>query len=279
MAVSRSFASNPGSGRLAEERGPEIRRMTRTDVFDALRLGLDDFRARPSHYAFVAVVYPVIGLALFTWASRGDALQLIYPLVAGFALVGPIAALGPYEISRRREQGLDASWGHALDVFRSPALPALAAVGLLLLVLFGAWIAAAQAIYVWALGPEGPESLPALLREVFGTARGWTMLVVGNLVGFLFALTALCVSVVSLPLLLDRDGGAAVAIATSVRVVRRNPGPMLLWGLIVAGLLVLGAIPALAGLIVVLPVLGHATWHIYRKAVVDGGQRSSAPSR
>lgn len=271
MATSRTFATpHPGADRLAGARAPEIRRMTRADVFDALRQGLDDFRAQPSHYAFLAVIYPVIGFALFTWASRGDALELIYPLAAGFALVGPIAAIGPYEISRRRERGLDASWGHALDVFRSPALPSLAAVGFVLLVLFGAWIATAEAIYVWALGADRPESVPALLREVFGTGGGWLMLLVGNLVGFLFALVALCVSVVSLPLLLDRNVGSAVAISTSVRAVRQNPGPMLLWGFIVAGLLLLGAIPALAGLIVVLPVLGHATWHIYRKAIADG---------
>lgn len=271
MATSRTLGTEPGAGRIAAARAPEIRRMTRADVLDALRQGLEDFRARPSHYAFVAVVYPVIGFALFAWASRGDALELVYPLVAGFALVGPIAALGPYEISRRRERGLDASWGHALDVFRSPALPSLLAVGVVLLLLFGAWIAAAEAIYLWTLGPGAASSLPALAGTVFGTAEGWSMLLVGNLVGFLFALAALCVSVVSLPLLLDRpEIGAAEAVTTSVRAVRRNPGPMLLWGLIVAGVLLLGAIPALAGLIVALPVLGHATWHIYRKAVVDG---------
>ena len=263
------------SGEAASE-PIEVRRIEVADVLDALRAGLDDFMARPSHYAFVVVVYPVIGLAMFAWVARGSALHLIYPLVSGFALLGPVAALGLYEISRRRERGLDTAWSHAFAVTGSPAIPAIAAVGLWLLVLFGAWILVAGLIYDATFGGVAQTSLRGLAADVLTTPSGWMMLLVGNAVGFLFALLALCTTVVAFPLLLDREVGAIAAVRTSARAVARSPGPLMVWGLIVAGSMFLGAVPALIGLIVVLPVLGHATWHIYRKVVPAAGRRGPA---
>lgn len=246
---------------------PAVRQITVADVYDAVRRGFDDFWEKPSHYVFLCLIYPIIGLALITWSSGGNALQLVYPLMAGFALIGPLAAIGLYEISRRRELDLDASWLHALDVRKSPALAAIVAVGVMLLALFIAWLYTAQALYQWLYGPGAPASITAFIYDVFTTQRGWTLIILGNVIGFLFALVVLSTTVVAFPLLLDRDVGATVAIKTSAKAMLTNPGPMLLWGLIVAVALLIGSLPLFVGLAVVIPVLGHSTWHLYRKVV------------
>jgi uncharacterized membrane protein len=142
--------------------------------------------------------------------------------------------------------------------------------GLLLMAIFAIWLNVAIAIYDLTLGPEPPLSAAAFMRDVFTTEMGWTMIGVGVGVGFLFAVLVLAISVVSVPLLLDRDVGLATAIATSVRAVLTNPGPMAAWGLIVAFALVLGSLPLFLGLVFVMPVLGHATWHLYRRVVASG---------
>jgi uncharacterized membrane protein len=170
-------------------------------------------------------------------------------------------------MSRRREQGIDITWADAFGVVSAPAFGAILVLGLILLAIFLLWLAAAYAIWLMTLGPVPPASVGAFVHEVLTTGAGWTMIVVGVGVGFLFALVVLAISVVSFPLLLDRDVGLYTAVATSVRTVLTNPGPMAAWGLIVAGGLVLGSLPVLLGLIIVMPVLGHATWHLYRKVV------------
>jgi uncharacterized membrane protein len=246
---------------------PQIRKIELADLREALARGLDDFLAMPSHAVFLCLIYPVVGFLLFRLVLGANVLPLLFPLAAGFALIGPLAALGLYEMSRRREQGLEVSWKHALDVFRSPSLGAIMALGLLLVAIFLTWIAVAQAIYVATFGYEPAAAMPDFARQVLTTPAGWTLAIVGNGVGFLFAVVALTLSVVSFPLLLDRDVGAAVAILTSARAVMANPVVMAYWGLIVAVLLLIGSLPAFIGLAVVVPVLGHATWHLYRKVV------------
>jgi uncharacterized membrane protein len=244
-----------------------VRTLTLADLKDALAKGIDDFSAMPSHAVFLCLIYPIAGLVLGRLAVGYDVLPLLFPLMAGFALVGPFAAIGLYEMSRRREQGLDISWRHILDVRHRPTFGAIVILGVLLMAIFLIWIAVAQAIYVATFGYLPAASIPDFLEQVLTTSAGWTLIVVGNGVGFLFAVTVLTISVVSFPLLIDRDVGAAGAIVTSVRVVLANPIIMAAWGLIVAALLVVGSIPLLFGLAVVMPVLGHATWHLYRKAV------------
>jgi uncharacterized membrane protein len=246
---------------------PKVRRIGPEDCLAALREGFDDFLAVPTYPAFVGLFYAVAGIAIVAMSSLTSALQLIFPLAAGFALIGPFVAIGLYEMSRRRDRGLAVRGRDALAVLRSPALPSILALGLVLLMIFAAWIFAAELIYVWLYGPNPPAAALPFLADVLTTARGWTLIVLGGLIGFCFAALALCISVVSFPLMLDRDVGLIPALETSVRVARENPLAVALWGLIVAVALALGSLPLFLGLAVVMPVLGHATWRLYRKAV------------
>ena len=246
---------------------PVVRSLGPADLRDALRKGLADFTAMPTHVIFLGLIYPIVGLLLARVMFGYEIVPLLSPLAAGFALLGPFAGIGLYELSRRRELGLDTRWRHAFDVVHSPSLPAILALGCLLLLIFGIWLAVANAIYVANFGYHEPASLTEFAGRVLRTPQGHNLIVVGNLVGFLFAALAASISVVSFPLLLDRHAGLTVAMLTSLRVVLRNPATMALWGLIVAGLLAVGSLPFLLGLAVVVPVLGHATWHLYRRAV------------
>ena len=247
---------------------PRVRTIGPRDLIDALAKGFADFWAMPTHVIFLSLIYPVIGLVIAGAAFGANLLPLVYPFAAGFALVGPFAAIGLYELSRRRELGQEADWSHVFDLLQADSFRAILALGLLLLAIFGLWIAVAQAIYVSQFGYADPQSPGHFLREVLTTPAGHRMILIGNGVGFLFALVAFTLSVVAFPLLIDRDVGAAAAALTSVKAVLRNPFTMALWGLIVAAALLIGSLPFFVGLAIVVPVLGHATWHLYRKVVV-----------
>lgn len=246
---------------------PKVRSIGMLDVLDALRLGFNDFREKPSHYIFLCLLYPVAGIVLVVWSAGANLLPLMFPLASGFALLGPIAALGLYEISRRRELRLEATWQDALNVRKSPAILSILGGAVVLLLLFLVWLAVARVIHAWHFGAEAPETISGFLEDVLLTPGGWSMMLWGNLTGLFFAVVALSISLVTFPLLLDRDVGLLLALDTSVRATLANPAPVLLWGVIVAALLVIGSIPLFAGLAVVLPVLGHSTWHLYRKLV------------
>jgi uncharacterized membrane protein len=246
---------------------PVVRKIAMSDLKDALAKGIDDFRAFPTHVIFLSIIYPIIGLVLAGLTLSYDLLPLLFPLAAGFALVGPFAAIGLYELSRQRELGLDVSWRDAFGARRSQSTDGIIALGLLLVIIFVLWVAVAQAIYIANFGYTPAILIPDFLRQVFTTPAGWMLIIVGNGVGFLFAAVVLTISIVSFPLLLDRDVGAVVAVLTSVRAVLRNPLTIAAWGLIVATLLVIGSLPLFVGLAVVMPVLGHSTWHLYRKLV------------
>lgn len=244
-----------------------VRKINLSDLGDALRLGWEDFKAIPTHAIVLCVIYPVLGLVLFRYALGHSVLPLLFPLAAGFTLIGPFAALGLYELSRRRERGEEAAAWDAIQVLRAPSFGAILELGVLLLVLFGVWIAAADAIYIAIFGYAPAASIPDFAQRILTTAAGWSLIVIGCGVGMLFALIALCVSVVSFPLMLDRHATAIDAIRTSMRAVMMNPVEMAVWGLMVAALLAVGSVPFFVGLAVVLPVLGHATWHLYRRMV------------
>jgi uncharacterized membrane protein len=246
---------------------PVVRRLAPSDLFHSLARGVDDFVAMPSHAIFLCVIYPLLGILLVSMTLGNSLLPLAFPIAAGFALVGPLAAIGLYELSRRREAGLDSSPSHVFDVLHSPSLGAIVALGLLLTAIFLIWLAVAEGIYIANFGYKAPASIRQFADDVLNTSAGWNLIFVGTGVGFLFAVVVLTISAVSFPLLLDRDVGAPAALLTSIRVVAANPGTMALWGFIVAALLVIGSIPCFLGLTVVMPVLGHATWHLYRRAV------------
>jgi uncharacterized membrane protein len=244
-----------------------IRRIGTADLREALRQGWEDFLANPTQLVFLCVLYPLVGLVAARAFSGGALLPLLWPLVAGLSLVGPVAAVGLYEISRRREAGEQVSWLTAFAVLRHPNLPNIAILGILLMAIFVAWIAVAKGIYNTTLGHLPVNSFSELWQAVFTTPEGQRLLLLGNGVGFLFALAVLVLTVVSTPMLIDRSVGIGTAIQTSIRACLANPGPMAIWGLIVAALLLLGCLPAFIGLAVVMPVLGHATWHLYRRVV------------
>jgi len=244
----------------------DIQKISATDLVDALSKGLDDFKAKPSHLVILAILYPLAMVVSANIAAGYIPLPLIFPLLSGFALIGPVAAIGLYETSRRREQGLDISWEHAFNVMRHPSMNLLM-LSLLIGVIYFVWLAAAFAIYRQIYGSIVPTSITDFIWEVLTTPAGWTLIIVGCGVGFLFAIVVLAISAVSFPMLLDMHVSVVRAVQTSVHAFLVNPMTMMLWGFIVAGLLLIGAVPLFAGLAVVMPVLGHATWHLYRKVV------------
>ena len=260
-------AALPNPTRHIGEAVPVVQKITARDLWDALKKGAADVGALRDDILFIALIYPLAGLLLMRLAFSLDLLPLIFPLASGFTLVGPVAAIGLYELSRRREQGDHVTWLDAFNVFRSPALMSILGLGAILLALFFVWLGVAYEIYLLNLGGPAPPTIAAFEQSVFQTGGGWAMIAEGFGVGFLFAIAAFAISVVSFPLLLDRDVSMWTAIGTSLRVVKANPGVMLLWGAIVAGALALGSLPALVGLVFVVPLLGHATWHLYRKVI------------
>ena len=246
---------------------PIIRKIGFADLKDAVAKGVDDFLAMPTHVIFLAIIYPLVGLFLARMTFRYDVMPLLFPLVGGFGLIGPFAAIGLYELSRQREKGVDVSWKHVFGVLQCRSLDSIAALGMVLLIVFVIWLATAQSLYQSLFGYGAPESIEQFLSDILTTSEGWILVIAGNGIGFLFAVLVLTISVVSFPLLLDRDVGAMVAMRTSVRAVLRNPLMMAVWGLFVAVALVIGSLPFFVGLAVVLPVLAHSTWHLYGKVV------------
>ena len=246
---------------------PIIRKIGMADLKDALVKGLADFNAMPTHLLFLCIIYPIVVLIAARVYAGYEALPLVFPILAGYTMIGPLVATGMYELSRRRELGLDTSRLRAFDVLRSPSIRAIVTLGAGLLMVYFAWLGAAWAIYVLNFGSATPTSILGFVDQVFTTSAGWTLIIVGSGVGFLFATVAFTLSVMSFPMLLDRDVGIVMAVRTSIRAVLVNPIPLGMWGFIIAGSMFIGALPVFVGLAVTLPVIGHAAWHLYRKVV------------
>jgi len=242
-----------------------VRNVGPGDIKYALAKGIDDSLAMPSFHVFLALTYPIA----LMWLT-GYALPLLFPLMAGFALVGPFAGIGLYEMSRRRELGLDTSWEHAFAIVRSRSIRSILSLGLLLLAIFAGWILAAQSLYAALFGTAPTNSLADLIAIIFSTPQGWKLIGYGTVIGFIFAVVALSISVVSFPLILDRDAGVLVAVRTSIRAVLANPITMAMWGMIVAAVLATGFLLLFVGLAVAVPILAHSSWHLYRRVVVHG---------
>ncbi len=213
-----------------------VRKIGFADLRDAIAKGVDDFLAMPTHVILLSVIYPVVGLLLarMSFRLRHDA-DLIPSRGRLCAASVHFAAIGLYELSRRREEGLDTSWKHAFEVARSSSADAIFALALMLVILFVAWLAVAQALYQSLFGYGAPR----IHRTVSSiksshTREGWTLIIAGNAIGFLFAVTAFAISVVSFPLLLDHDVGTVVAVHTSIKAVLLNPVIMAAWALFIA---------------------------------------------
>ena len=246
---------------------PQIRDIKPADLKAAFMAGVDDFRVMPTHLVLLVIIYPILGLVLARIAFGYDMLPLLFPIISGFALIGPLAAVGLYELSRRRQLGLEASWRQAFSVFTSPAIKNVLGLGVVQLVIYVAWLVSAQLIYFATFGSEFPQSYTGFVFDVLTTSAGWTLIIVGCGVGAVFATLVLSISAISFPMLLDKDVSIATAVKTSVRAIKMNPVAMTIWGATVVALLVLGSIPFFLGLAIVMPILGHATWHLYRRIV------------
>lgn len=253
---------------------PAIRKVGLREVGEALALGFKDFRVNPVQRMLMALIYPLAGLFLAWVVWTTQAFPLLYPIAAGFALIGPFASAGLYEISRRRELGVASPWLSEFAVLRSPHLGAVVELGVLLSVIFVLWLATANALYDHLLEGAGGESISALLQLALGTRAGWILCAGGTAIGFLFAVAVFSLGVLSFPLLLDRDlagsteDQVATAVETSVRAVIKSPMAMAAWAAVTAIGVMIGLATALVGFIVLIPILGHATWHLYRKIVV-----------
>ena len=252
-----------------------VRKITDHDLHLSLRQGLDDFLEMRGDIVFAGLIYTLIGLAAVVMTTNGPLMPFFVPVVAGVGFLGPVAAIGFYELARRREKGERSNWGHFFDVRKRTAADDIAMVaGLLLLIFFG-WLLAAGLLYVMLFGCATPTSVTGFFSEVFTTGRGWAMIVLGAFIGAVFGWFVLALSVASMPMLVDCDVSAAEAVSASWRASHANRAQMIRWGAIVTGLLILGSIPLFVGLAVVLPVLGYATWHLYTRLV----DREAIPRR
>lgn len=247
---------------------PKVRDIGRDDVVAALRAGFADFRAAPLYGLAFGAVYAFGGLFLL-WLTLGIGLgYLTYPFATGFALIGPFVAVGCYEVSRRRECGEALDPRGIFGVIFSQSGRELGWMAFVTLFVFILWMYQVRILLILTLGFKNFTSFAEFARLVATTSDGWLFLALVHLDGLVFALATFSLTVVAFPLLLDREVDFVTAMITSVQSVTRNPRTMISWGLIVAALLFLAALPAFLGLLVVLPVLGHATWHLYRRLVV-----------
>lgn len=267
MASSTHTPSSVPSDRVPPRRDPVVRAIGAQDVVDAFGQGLRDFQRAPGYGLLFGAVYALGGIAIALFATVMHQAYLVYPLAAGFALIGPFVAVGLYEVSRRLETGQPLSLSGVFGVIFEQGRRELGWMAFVTLFLFIIWMYQVRLLLALFLGFQTFTTMGEFLNVVITTPEGLMFLLVGNVVGAILALVLFSLTVVSFPLLLDRDLDFITAMITSVRAVVTNPVPMIGWALAIVALMIAACLPAFAGLLVVLPVLGFSTWHLYRKLV------------
>jgi uncharacterized membrane protein len=270
------MASKSIAAEAARSKQIPVRTITNDDLRFALRQGFEDFRTFRGDIILAGLVYTLIGIAAVVMTTSSPLMPFFLPVVAGVGLLGPIAAVGLYELAHPREEGdKDLHWYNIHDVRKRSTVDDMGMVAGLLLAIFFLWLLAAGILYAVLFGWTAPATIPQFLGMVFGTPRGWALIVAGLVVGAIFGWIVLGLSVASLPMLVDCDVSAPQAVSASWRAAHANKGEMVRWGLIVLGLLVLGSIPLFVGLAFVLPWLGYSTWHLYTRLI----DRDAIPER
>jgi uncharacterized membrane protein len=251
-----------------------VRQLTWSDLLHSLKAGYEDFLEVPTHVVLIALIYAVVCIFLIAGTFHYPMLPLAFPITAGLAFVAPVAASGLYELSRCREAKLNHSWTRVLKIVHSPSLGAIIVFGLLLAAICLTWLWVASASFTALFDTDDTTFFARLVNKLLKTPIGWSVIVIETAVGCVFAGLLFTISVIALPLLLDRNVGTAVALLASIRVVAANPAMMARWGLIVMVMLVIGAMPFFVCWAVVVPVLGHASWHLYRRAIEPDARSS-----
>lgn len=255
------------TGETAPARRIRIRKISLADIGRALLLGMDDFRANLRFGLFFGAIYVLGGLFIVTALTVYHLPWLIIPVAIGFPLIGPFIAVGLYEISRRREQGLPVTWSAILaEVFRQRERQ-LSWMAFVVLFIFWIWIYQVRLLFALFLGYKAPAELDALMVMIVSTTQGLLFLGVGTIVGAVIATILFSATIISMPLLLDHEVDFITAMITSIRSVLENPLALLTFGFVVGASALAALLPAFIGLLLVLPVLGHATWHVYRATI------------
>ncbi len=245
---------------------PVVRRIAAVDIAEALGQGLRDFQAMPLYGLAFGAIYAAGGIAILLCLTAFGLVYLAYPLAAGFALIGPFVAIGLYEISRRREAGQAISISGIWSTVKTRS--EIGWMAFVTLFVFVIWTYQVRLLIALLLGLNASfSSLQQFITVVLTTSEGLWFLLIGNAVGAALSLILFSLTVVSFPLLLDRDVDFVTAMVTSVRAVVTSPLPMVGWAAVIVVLLVVSSLPYFLGLVVTLPVLGHATWHLYRRIV------------
>ena len=240
--------------------------ITKRDILQVLAAGLRDFRAAPLYGLAIASIYTVGGWLLILLLVRFELPFLVYPLAAGFALIAPFIATAFYAVSRSLERNEPLLWSAIAGSVWQASRRDLGWMALVTGFSLFIWMDIAALLFFGFLGLKS-YSAPELLREIFTTPMGLLFLAIGHGVGAVIAFAVFSFSVTSFPMLFDRDVDFITAMITSVKVVLANPMAMLVWCATITGLIGFSLLTGLVGLLVVLPVLGHASWHLYRRAL------------
>lgn len=261
----------PRTGTPAPYAMPKVNALTVADLRACLFEGLSDFARAPLFGLFFGAVFAVIGIAIVLGLTYWKTPWMIYPFAIGFPLIGPFAAAGLYEVSRRLESGRPLDWAGVLSVVWAQRRRELSWMAFVVLFVFWMWMYQVRLLLALFLGRMSFSTLEKFMSVVFTTEQGWLFLAVGHVSGAAISLFLFSITVVSIPLLMDREVDIITAMITSVKTVLASPLPMLGWGVVVTLAVLAACFPFFLGLLVVLPVLGHATWHIYRRAVEPAG--------